>query len=172
MFVITELEDCIEIRASSREKELDVLKGLCQKYTGKFADGLGLCVCVCEPLSVLEYKICSDILMATTRFQAMFQRFYSDEVCIGRICRQSEERMVIGDGLFDGYEIQPHGLFEGCEFEPGPGTGRWIWNYKGNRLVFSIGDTVMFRVRGMRFDDCVVEAAMDEQGLGPIVWWE
>lgn len=171
MFVLTDLEDSVEIRASSVEKELDVLRRLHQKYTNKLVDGLGLCLRVHEAMEILEYEIQSEILVAAVRFSAMFQRFYPDEVCIGRILRQEEERIVVGDGLFNGYEIQAHGLFENCEFESGANS-KWVWNYKGNRLTFRTGDTVMFRTKGMRFEDSVVEADMNEQGLGPVGWWE
>lgn len=172
MFVLTELEDSIEIRASSVEKELDVLRRLHQKYVNKLVDGLGLCLYVHEILGILEYEIQSEILVATVRFSAMFQRFYLDETCIGRILKQEEERILIGDGLFSGYEVQAHDLFDSCEFESDANSGRWVWNYKGNHLIFGSGDTVMFRIKGMRFEDSVVGAAMNEQGLGPVKWWE
>lgn len=172
MFVITELSDKVEIMAASSDKRQMVAEQLRRKYTNRLVDGLGLGVSLHEVLRIHEYEIRDEVLVASVTFQVLFNRFYTDEVCVGKILCQNEDRIVIGNSIFRHYEVQASDLFENCEFEGESRKKNWVWNYKGNRLAFSTGDVVRFRTKKMRFEDAVTVACMNEQGLGPCSWWD
>lgn len=170
MFVVTELTDKIEIPAAAPDKRQMVTEQIRRKYTSRLVEGLGLGVALHAVLGVCEYEIRDEVLVASATFQILFNRFYADEVCLGKILHQNEDRIVVGDGIFRHYEIQTCDLPENCEFD-GPRKS-WVWNYKGSRLAFQTGDAVRFRIRKVRFEDAVVAACMNEQGLGPCSWWD
>lgn len=172
MLVLSELLDSIEIRASCQDKEKEVLDKLNSKYMYKMDSCLGLCIYVKDITEILEYEIKSEILIASLKFTVIFLRFYPDEVCYGRILGQDEDKIMVGNGLFNHYECQALDLFENCEFESENNTNKWIWNYKGNKLVFHLGEYVTFRIKNYRPEDSYVEIYMNEQGLGPRSWWQ
>lgn len=172
MFVLSELEDSVEIKASSQDREKILFKKLNLKYANRLAGDLGLCIFVHEITEILDYEIKNELLIAGVRFTVVFLRFYSDEVCAGVIVRQEEEKIVISDGLFNSYECQALDIFENSEYESEDRHHRWVWNYKGNRLIFHVGDLVLFRIKKLRHEDFCVEVCMNEQGLGPKIWWE
>lgn len=171
MFIISELQDMIEIRASSEDKDQAVMDALRSKYTLKFVEGLGVSAHVNKICEISEFEIKSEILIANVTFEAVFYRFYEGEVSIGKIARQEEEKIFLEDGMSITYEINAMDLFENCEFESINESGRWMWNYKGNHLIFQNDGLVRFKIR-KQTSEFLVEAAMNEQGLGPIKWWD
>lgn len=172
MFVLTTVNDKIEIRVASRNKRDAVIQELKKKYINKLVEDLGLAVHLHEIINIYEYEIRSDILVSDVTFQLIFLRFYSEEVCSGKIIVQDEDKIIVGDSLFRRYEIQAHDLFENSEFCYENGLNSWVWNYKGNRLVFYNGDVVKFKIKKLRYEDTTVEALMNDQGLGPSSWWD
>jgi len=172
MFVISELQDSVEISAASPDKLSAVWERLRLKYTSVLVETLGLAVFVCRVVDVLEYAVQGDRLVADVIFEAVFYRFYQNEIVFGKILRQEEERIVVGDELHNTYEVAAADLFENCEFEGGESESKWIWNYKGMQLPFMTGESVRLRVKGLRFIDGVVEATMNDQGLGHVAWWD
>lgn len=170
MFVITELEDRVEIKAAAWNKKASVEEQLHKKYVNKLVGDLGQAMAIHSIISIASYEIHSNILVATVTFQVLFYRFYSEEICIGKILHQDEGGIIVGDSIFKKYEIQASDLFENCDFMGE--DGNWVWNYKGNRLVFYKGDLVRLRIKRMRYEDSAVSAYMNEQGLGPCSWWD
>lgn len=168
MFVITELEDRVEIRAADWNKKASVEEQLHKKYVNKLVGDLGQAIAIHSIVGVASYEIHSNILLATVTFQVLFYRFYSEEVCMGKILHQDEGGIVVGDSIFKRYEIHASDLFDNCDFVSE--DGNWVWNYKENKLVFYNGDSVRFRIK--RHEDSVVSACMNEQGLGPCSWWD
>lgn len=171
MFVISELQDLIEIRASCEDKDKAVMNALKFKYTMKLMDDLGMCVFINKIYRIIEFEIKSEILVANVIFEAIFYRFYEDEVSIGKIVRQEEEKIFLEDGMAILYEVNAMDLFENCEFETIGEHGRWMWNYKENHLPFQTGESVRFKIK-KRNDEHSIEASMNEQGLGPVKWWD
>lgn len=172
MFVITELEDRVEIRAAAPDKKKSVVRELETRYSGRLVDGLGLAVRLHAVCSIAEYEMHGEKLVASVTFRVLFYRFYTDEISIGTILRQNEDGIVVGDSLFKNYEVQAIDLFENSEFISDGRKSQWVWNYKNSRLPFAVGDTVKFRIQKTRFEDAKVEACMNEQGLGPCSWWD
>jgi DNA-directed RNA polymerase subunit E'/Rpb7 len=171
MFVISELQDLVEIKASSLDKKQDLLDTLRAKYFLKFVCGVGVSVHVNKILEILEFEIKSEFLVANVIFELIFYKFYEGEVACGKIIKQEEEKITVEDSLSVVYEINAMDLFENCEFETINDNCKWMWNYKGNHLPFQNGDIVRFKIKSQRNDD-IVEGSMDEQGLGPIKWWD
>lgn len=172
MFVLSELQDTVEIRASSGDRQAAVLDSLRLKYTNKLVETLGVSLFVSKLVEVLEYEIQGEMLVADVLFEVVFYRFYQNEIVLGKIVRQEEEKIVVEDEISNVYEVQAVDLFESCEFEGGETECRWVWNYKGSQLPFVTGERVRIRTRGLRFEDGVVEAGMNDQGLGHVVWWD
>lgn len=172
MFVISEIRDTIEIRAAATDKEESIRLRIIKKYVNKMVDELGLGIHLYKINNIFEYKISSENLLADVSFQMIFQRFYSDEVSSGKITAQDEDKIIIEDTMGIKYEVQAQDLFPECEFSYENGICSWIWNYKGNKPIFYNGDVVKFRIKRLRFQDTTVEAAMNDQGLGPSSWWD
>lgn len=170
MFVIAELLDTVEIKASSQDKVASVIEKIQQKYIGKLVDELGLGIHFHEMKEISEYFIKSEILAANVRFEIIFYRFYYDEVLEGKVIFQDEDRIVVSDNFFNKYEAQSMDLFDNCEFDESNGNC-WVWNYKGNKFVISNGTIVKFKIKRMRFEDTTVEICINDQGLGPKSWW-
>lgn len=171
MFVISELQDLVEIRASVEDKTQAIMRALELKYCFKFVDNLGVAIHLNKICKILEFKIESEILIANVIFELVFYRFYQDEVAVGKIVKQEEEKIIVEDELSISYEINAIDFFENCEFETINETGRWLWNYKGNYLPFQTGDIVRFKIK-RQIDETIIEASMNEQGLGPVKWWD
>lgn len=172
MFVISELEDDIEISAASPDKRAAVLDKLKTKYTSVLIESLGLAVFVSRIVEIVKYAIKSDKLVAHTIFEVVFYRFYQNEIVFGKILKQDEDKILVGDEFHNTYEIVASDLFENCEFLGDETDGKWIWNYKGNQLPFETGDRVLIRIKRLKFDSGIVEAYVNDQGLGPVSWWE
>lgn len=172
MFVITELEDTVEIRAASEDKAAAVAEQLRLKYCGRLVNELGLAVHLHGVVEIREYVMKNAILEADAVFQVLFYRFYPNEVCTGKILHQNEDGIVIGDGLFRRYIVRQEDLFENCELDADGASPSWVWNYKSSRLVFYTGDRVRFRIKKTRFEDSSVDVCINEQGLGPVAWWD
>lgn len=171
MFVLSELEDMVEIKASCSKREEEVYNALNQKYNNKLAKELGLCIFVMNISEIVEYEIKNEFLIATARFSAIFLRFFPDEIRYGKIIHQDENKITITDGIFESYECQLLDIFENSEYDAEERAGGWIWNYKGNKLIFQTNDLVLFRIKKFREDDLAVDVYMNEQGLGPLSWW-
>ncbi|ELA42811.1 uncharacterized protein VICG_00126 [Vittaforma corneae ATCC 50505] len=172
MFVRSELQDIVEIKASSVDRHAAVLDKLKSKYTNKLIEALGVSLFVDKIIAITEYEIQSEMLVANVIFEVVFYRFYQDEIVFGRIVKQEEEKIVIEDEMSNIYEVHAVDLFENCEFEGGEAESKWIWNYKGNQLPFITGERVRLRIKGLRFEDGIVEASMNDQGLGHVMWWD
>lgn len=171
MFVLSELRDSVEIRACSLDKTAAVLDRLKQKYCFKLVDSLGLAVYVKDILEIIEFEIKSEILVVDVIFEVIFFKFCEEEVCCGKIVRQEEEKIILSDSLSNTYEVLAYDLFENCEFESIDDYGKWIWNYKGNQLPFVNSELVRFKIKRVRNGN-IIEAAMNEPGLGPLKWWD
>ncbi len=172
MFVLSEIEDTVEISASSKDKQIAVMDKLKMKYTGKLVDNLGISLFVKEIIEIAEYEIQSEHLIANVIFDVVFYRFYEDEVVFGKIIKQEEEKITIEDDLGSIYEVHAINLFENCEFDNVGDNNRWIWNYKGNQLPFTTGGIVRLKINKLNYKDSVVDAAMNDQGLGHVLWWD
>ncbi|KAI4290765.1 DNA-directed RNA polymerase III subunit RPC8 [Pancytospora philotis] len=172
MFVITELEDLVEIRTAAADKQQAVLEQLRRKYCGRLTEELGLGLALHAVVSIGEYRIRGSALATTVVFQALFYRFYADEVRVGKILSQSEDGITIGDANFQHYEVQSCDLLENSEFEATGARSCWAWNYRDSKLYYYTGDTVRFRIKKLCFAGFTVAAVMNEQGLGPCHWWD
>lgn len=177
MFVITEIEDIIEIKAAAKDKKEAVEFELKKKYKNKIVNDLGVAIDIYKILNIKSYEIRSNILVATVVFEILFYRFYADEVVAGKIISQDEDGIIAedtnnpsGGGVFNKYEIFSADLFENCGFCRD--TGRWVWNYKGNELVFYNGAKIRFRIKKYIDEEVAVSAYMNEQGLGLCEWWD
>lgn len=170
MLVISELQDFVEINASASNKKQMVYEMLNQKYLDKYVEELGICMYINKEIEILEYEIVGSLLIANVNFSIIFQRFYEDEICNGKIISMSEDGITISDSIFNNYFCSFYNLFSNCEFE-NIGYQKWIWNYKGNRLILRVGNDVMFKIKSVKSELGLVEVAMNETGLGPITWW-
>ncbi|MCA9750330.1 MAG: RNA polymerase III subunit Rbc25 domain-containing protein [Romboutsia sp.] len=142
-----------------------------KKYINKLVNNLGIAIHIYRINEIIEYEMIGNILMASTIFEIIFYRFFPEEIITGKIIKQYEDKIIISNPIFNKFEVQASDLFENAEFDIENGS-RWIWNYKGNKLRFYTNDIVKFKIKNLRYQDVVVECVMNEQGLGPIVWWE
>lgn len=172
MFVLTQLQDTVAIKASSKDKNIAVLDKLKIKYTGKFIEKLGLSLFVNQIIEILDFEIESELLISNVIFNVVFYRFYPEEIIFAKITKQEEEKLLFEDELGNIYEVCAQDLFENCEYENGDIDGRWVWNYKGNQLPFITGDMVRIKIKGLKEDSNIIEASMNDQGLGHIDWWD
>lgn len=174
MFVITELEDDIEIRVALENKKDIILDKLNSKYVQKLFGDLGKAVSIYDIVDIKSYEIHSHMLLSKVIFRVLFYRFYPEEICTGRIVSQDENGILIDDGIFKNYRVYPEFLFENSEFvfNENNNTGYWVWNYENNKLQFCNEEIVRFRIKEYIDDTGHVSVFMDEQGLGPCVWWD
>lgn len=172
MFVITEIEDNVEIRAAAQNKMASVEEKLHKKYSNKLVGDLGQAISIHDIISIDSYEMHSHVLVAKVIFRSLFFRFYPEEICIGHILSQDENGIILDDHIFKNYEVHPEDLFDDSEFVTSGNKGHWVWNYEGNVLRFYTGDTVRFRIKAVHTENFSVLAYMNEQGLGPCSWWD
>ncbi|KAI5169451.1 DNA-directed RNA polymerase III subunit RPC8 [Pancytospora epiphaga] len=172
MFVITEIEDTVEIRASSKDKNAAVARQLELKYCNHLSEEFGIGMHLYTVVEIKDYVVRGAILLSTVVFQILFYRFYQDEVCTGVILCQDENGIIIGNNLFKRYVVQHDDLFENCEYVADSDQGRWTWNYKKARLTFYNGDKVRFKIKKVQIETASVLVCINEQGLGSELWWD
>ncbi len=174
MFVISELEDNVEVRVALENKKEIILNKLNEKYAQKLVGDLGKAISIYNIVDIVDYKISCNLLITRVIFQVLFYRFYPEEICSGKIVSQDEDGIVIDDGIYRNYRAYPENIFENSEFLYDHSTeiGYWVWNYEDNKLIFHDGDIVRFRIREFDNDGYCVSVLMDEQGLGPCAWWD
>lgn len=172
MFVITEIRDNVQIRAASKDKMATVEGHLNKKYLNKLVQDLGLVKSINSISLSKDFKICSHMLLATVRCELLFYRFYPDEICTGKIVSQDPDGLILENFVFGNFRVLASDLFDNCQYGSGQGGDKWIWSYCESRLCFSDGDTVRFRIRQYNAKHGIVFACMNEQGLGPVLWWD
>lgn len=172
MFVLTEIEDIIEIRVSTPDRKQAIIDKLQQKYSNKVVGDLGISLFVTNIIEILEYEIQSEMLLVSVVFEMVFYRFYRDEIIFGKVKRQEEEKIIVVDKMLFEYTVNACDLFDNCEFEADEGNSTWIWNYKDNKLPFTSDGQVRLRIKTYKIEENICEALMNEQGLGPLCWWD
>ncbi|KAM0681686.1 DNA-directed RNA polymerase III complex subunit Rpc25 [Glugoides intestinalis] len=172
MFILSEIQDNVEIRTASENKEIAILEALKLKYSNKMLESLGLCLFIVKVVEISEFEIQAELLVANVTFEAVFYRLYPGEIVNGKIIRQEEEKLVVEDNLHIIYEVCAADMFENCEFDGEGDDPHWIWNYKNNQLTFITGDIVRLGVKQYRDIDFNVDGCINEHGLGPISWWD
>lgn len=78
MFVKTEIQDKIEIKAWNSNKRVAVIEGVKQKYIGKLADDLRIAIHFYDLIEIKDYEIKMEKLVTEVTFQIIFLRFYFD----------------------------------------------------------------------------------------------
>jgi len=267
MLIISELLDTIEIKVNETNKHSAVIEKIKLKYTNKLHKELGLGIKINKILKINKFKILGEILEATVHFTFIFNKFISDEICSGKIFKQTGEGIYIRNEIYKKIFVSSLDLFENCYFSgggderrgesetvrgdvemegrgreseivrrgseceivrrdegenresdrnsvydrnsvserenresdiakresdrnsvydrnsgnkelqsllhhpPSYSDGNWVWDYKNNLMNFNTGDSVVFRIKRLNFEREIVEASMNEQGTGPMIWW-
>lgn len=172
MFCTVEISDSVRI-ALLHDREAEVRRMLEQKYIGNALDG-GICILLMGIVSVDEYRVSDEFLVARTRFSMLLFKFFRNEIVHGRIVEQSESGMRLGMPFFSALSVQRSALpvvsENVCVSDGKEHQSAWVWIYKSSRLYFRKDDEVRFRVGDARAGPQVA-CDLSEMGLGPLSWW-
>ncbi|ADM11994.1 DNA-directed RNA polymerase subunit E' [Encephalitozoon intestinalis ATCC 50506] len=176
MFYSAKIEDKIKISLNSNvEKKREVFEELKKKYVGRTLENTSMCVLIERVIDVYEYKVYDEFLVAEVEFEALFFRFFKDEVGCGTILEQNEKGIRIGVSFF-------HNLWAKKDFLPsvsekayvsdcGEKQLAWVWIYRENKLYFRRKSCIRFRVLHPEEKSSLVLCGLNEAGLGPLEWW-
>lgn len=173
MFVLSKVQDKVEIPSASKNKEESVFEELSRRYANKMIKGLGLGICIKSVEKICYYKVKGSFFIAKVNFVVLTFRFYDDELLSGTVAEQDDKRIEIRLGFYGAVSVPKENFFE--EFELGVADMNnkkifyWFWGYKGHKLYFRNGDTVRFKIKKSKSG---VEGRIDEAGLGPLSWWK
>lgn len=171
MFVIARLLDSVAVRAAEPDKKCAVLDALKSKYLGCVVGDEGLALSLYSVSQSDKYIADGEKLIAHVDFQLLLFRAYADEICVGTITKQDEDSISISNKYFSNFVANSFDLFADSEFVRSERAGNWIWNYKNSRFQFQTGEMVHFRIKNAKINNRMIEVSMNEQGLGPITWW-
>lgn len=172
MFVLSKVQDKVEIPSFAKNREEVVLKELNTRYANKMLKELGLGICVKSLDRIYYYKIKGYFFIVKVDFVILTFRFYEDELLHGTISGQSDIGVAIRLSFYGVIPVPKENMFR--EFEAGEADMDnkkifyWFWKYRGHKLYFKDGDVVRFKVRKSRRG---IEGRIDESGLGPLSWW-
>ena len=173
MFILSRIQDKVEISSACRDKKREVFEKLNGKYANKVIKNLGLGIYVKEVERIYYYKISGSLLVAKTDFIILVFKFYNDELLCGKITSQSERGIEVELSFYGTIFIPRENMFKGFEVGTAELKNRtlfyWFWRYKGHKLYFNNEEMVRFKVKNSKKQ---VEGRIDETGLGPLRWWE
>ncbi|XP_031391704.1 DNA-directed RNA polymerase III subunit RPC8 [Punica granatum] len=173
------------------------LEGL---FLDKVIAKLGLCVSVYDIRSINGGFIFpgDGAPTYTVRCRLIMFRPFVGEIIDAKLKDYDENSLRLSLGFFDDICIPPHLLPTPSHFWPDPENGnrrRWVWEYQTDDenqtsgsmfAIDEIGATIRFKVQSISypsipleqpnsskpFAPMVVTGSIDNDGLGPLSWWE
>lgn len=173
MFVLTEIQDKIEIPVSSKDKSKDIFIRLNKKYANRFIKNVGLGICIHSLKKIHHYRMKNELIMATVDFFAIAFKLYDNELLCGKIAIQNDNGVGIEVGVYGSIFVPKKNMSD--EFEvvsKDTNNGKvfyWFWRYKEHKLYFVNDEMARLKIKAT---DKVLEGRIDEAGLGPLSWWE
>lgn len=175
MFYTAEIEDRVKIGVKHLDMEGEVWRRVEERYVGRMLEDTSICILVTRVVSICEYRVFEEFLVAEVRFEMLLFKFLRDEVVCGQIAEQSDEGMRLCVPFFDRLGVKESSLPSVCERvvvdDGGERQRMWVWVYKNNRLYFRKGDDVRFRIKEVGRRTLSVSCSLGETGLGPLAWW-
>jgi len=201
MFVVSDLYDVVRVEPDklTGKSIYDALRqALNNKFVNKVLLNCGLFIKVMDFLpqsAETDFHILpgDGAVHKKVYFRAIVFRPFINEIIEGRVRSMSPEGVKISLEFFDDIIVQGMRLPHPSHWDGVKGC--WIWEYgadngESHNLLLEVGDRVRFRVVDEKFTDCspvgptldtiqqqnlpssyMLEAAMNEPGLGAIAWW-
>ncbi|KAL6122302.1 hypothetical protein NUSPORA_00665 [Nucleospora cyclopteri] len=168
MLILSEITDFFELKCRDEDKKTSLIYKIRDKYIDRTHEKLGIGVAFQEIVKIGEFEAVNSLLKTKVTFKMIFKRFLQDEIVNGTVKSQNENCILAEDEEGITYEITAKDMLEGTVFE----NNCWVWKYKNNDLKILNGNQIRFRIKELRLERFLVEATMDEQGLGLIKWWD
>ncbi|KAK9479192.1 RNA polymerase III subunit Rpc25-domain-containing protein [Lipomyces japonicus] len=156
MFVLSKISDLIRIVPAKFDKPTleaveDEING---KYANKVVQGVGLCVCVYDVVTIGDGLIRpgdgSSYIRCT--FRVIVFRPFVGEVMTGWISSCTEDGIRVRMEFFDEVTVPKEYLFEGCVFVAREQA--WVWRTPdGPELYLDTNEQVRFKVEREVFTD-------------------
>ncbi|XP_014219497.1 DNA-directed RNA polymerase III subunit RPC8 [Copidosoma floridanum] len=196
MFVLAEMRDTVKIHPKSFKHKINtcISEELNRKLANKVFLNVGLCIALNDILEIGESFIFADDGSSHTkvRFRYVIFRPFMEEIIVGKIRSCNSEGVHVTLGFFEDILIPPHKLQYPSRFDQTEQV--WVWEYDDGEkhdLFMDVGEIIRFRVVKETFVDSlpntpgesgekteplvsspyVLEAAIDEPGLGLLSWW-
>ncbi|EPR78396.1 DNA-directed RNA polymerase III RPC8 [Spraguea lophii 42_110] len=174
MFKRIEVEDDVILHPNDYKNTDKTMQNLNNRYINRILDDY-LCVCIESIVKINGNKIINGLIKTNIRFKVIVYKMYHGEVIEGTILRQEENEIKICTPFFSDISVKKEDLLKGCEKGTFIKNNKefmvWYWMYKENKLYFKNNAKVKFKIKNICTDPLMIEARMDEFGLGPVEWW-
>ncbi|RFU34359.1 hypothetical protein B7463_g1972, partial [Scytalidium lignicola] len=193
MFILTKIADLVEITPEdfSKDAAQAIEDNINAKYANKVIQKIGLCICLYDLLSASDGLIGhgKGVVNVNVEFRLIVFRPFKHEVMLGRISSSTTTEIRIRTHFFDSIVVPMKMLPEGSYFDHKEQV--MIWMSEGTPLYFDNHETVRFRIEKEHWFDqspvgpsekedglvvkqspYVIEASMEDPGLGPVLWWD
>ncbi|KAJ4878923.1 RNA polymerase Rpb7 N-terminal domain-containing protein [Raphanus sativus] len=192
MFCLSELEDTVRVHPSNLGSPLeDAIKTELKELFLDKVLSIGLCVSIYDIKSVQGGFVLPGDGAPTykVRFRIVVFRPFVGEVIAAKFKESDSNGLRLTLGFFEDVYVPAPLIPTPNRCEPDPynrNQMRWVWKYGDDEFIIDDSCQIKFRVENISyppvpieraedakpFASMVVTGTIDDDGLGPVSWWE
>ncbi|KAF8046576.1 hypothetical protein N665_3606s0003 [Sinapis alba] len=192
MFCLSELEDTVRVPPDLLNGPLeDAITTVLQKLFLDKVLSIGLCVSIYDIRSVEGGFVLPGDGAATYKvgFRIVVFRPFVGEVIAAKFKESDSNGLRLTLGFFEDVYVPAPLIPTPNRCEPDPynrNQMRWVWIFEGDEYIIDDSCQIKFRVENISyppvpieraedakpFAPMVVNGTIDDDGLGPVSWWE
>ncbi|KAF8079899.1 hypothetical protein N665_0994s0024 [Sinapis alba] len=192
MFCLSELEDTVRVPPDLLNGPLeDAISTVLQKLFLDKVLSIGLCVSIYDIRSVEGGFVLPGDGAATYKvgFRIVVFRPFVGEVIAAKFKESDSNGLRLTLGFFEDVYVPAPLIPTPNRCEPDPynrNQMRWVWIFEGDEYIIDDSCQIKFRVENISyppvpieraedakpFSPMVVNGTIDDDGLGPVSWWE
>ncbi|KAJ0236054.1 hypothetical protein HA466_0260610 [Hirschfeldia incana] len=192
MFCLSELEDRVRVHPSYLAAPLeDAIKEVLKELFLDKVLSIGLCVSIYDIRSVQGGFVLPGDGAPTykVRFRIVVFRPFVGEVIAAKFKESDSNGLRLTLGFFEDVYVPAPLIPTPNRCEPDPynrNQMRWVWKYGDDEFIIDDSCQIKFRVENISYPPVPIERAedakpfapmvvtgtIDDDGLGPVSWWE
>lgn len=169
------IQDSICIPQASKNHLIDSGHALNNKYINKIIPDCGISIKILTIDRIIETEAFEDCFLTKLNFEILIFQPMEGEILECIINRQQETGISCEHPILS--EIFVNKFFPHTErknFTPNNSMENgvfWCWNYKQNKFIFRNNQKMRCKISKISYKPFLIEARIDETGLGPVEWW-
>lgn len=175
MFRTILIEDNISILPTSKDHLTSLYMATNKKYTNRIIPNEGIGIRVKEIKKINGKELVEGCYIICLEFILITYKLFKDEIVEATIIKQDENGIYLVHSIVNTIHVKM--LFPGTVkkyfvMKDSPEKHMcWCWTYKNDNFYFKNGQFVRCKIVHVSYTPFLVEARMDDNGLGPKEWW-